>query len=108
MDTLAKLNELHRAYDGGIPAAMLAVAQLGSVEAVALVQAEASTDFYRRMVRGQVDIIRNRRLDGSFYSALMLDLRHYRDCYRAHARHARDLRRIVARQAVPLDVSTAA
>ncbi len=79
MDALSRLNDLHRRYDGAIPAALLAVAQLGSVEAVALLQAEATRDFYRRMVRGQIDIIRNRMLDGSYYPALRLDLPHYRD-----------------------------
>lgn len=97
-----------RPYDGGIPAAMLAVARLGSVEAVALVQAEASVHFYRRMVRGQLNIIRNRRLDGSFYPALLGDCRHYLTLYRAHRRHARTLAQIVARQLTPLDTANVA
>ena len=108
MDTLDRLNQLHRTYDSGIPAAMLAVAQLGSAEAVALVQAEASVDFYRRMVRGQIDIIRKRRADGSFYPALLKDCRDYLDQYRQHRGRARKLAALVARQFAPLDVPTAA
>ncbi len=93
---LVRLTELEAQFNGPIPTALLAVAHLGTPEAVAFFQAGAATEFYRRMVHSQVEIIRNRRLDGSFYPALLKDLRHYREHYRAHRRLARELRRLLA------------
>ena len=97
MTTLSRLDELHAAYDGTIPAAMLAVAQLGTSEAVALLGAEADARFLRRMVRGQVEAIRARREDGSFYPAMLTDLRYYVARWRVAMRHVRELRRVIAR-----------
>lgn len=96
MDRLSRIDELHQRFDGPIPEAMLLVARHGSVEAVTLMQTVATADFYRRMVLGQIETIRMRREDGSFYPALLKDLAYYREHYRAHARHARALRKIVA------------
>lgn len=97
MDTLSRLDKLEATYDGSIPAAMLAVAQHGSPEAVALLGAEANADFYRRMVRGQVEAIRGRREDGSYYPAMLEDLRYYVARWRVAMKHARELRCVIAR-----------
>jgi hypothetical protein len=68
---------LESRYDGPIPPQVRAVARLGSPAMVLLVRARAEAAFFRAMVRGQVRTIRRRRADGSFYPALIDDLRLY-------------------------------
>jgi len=80
--SLAALAELERRFNGPIPEPLRRAAQLGSPERVALLQAEGQRAFFRSMLRGQVAIIRQRRLDGSFYSALLADLVLYRQGWR--------------------------
>lgn len=58
-------------------------------------QAPASF-FYKRMLLGQIGIIRRRRADGSFYPALLDDFRHYRDAWRRWNRRRHALRRAAA------------
>jgi hypothetical protein len=75
-------------YDGPIPPQARAVARLGSPAMVLLVRARAEAAFFRGMVRGQVTAIRRRRADGSFYPALIDDLRLYLRYCRAWQRLA--------------------
>ena len=96
MDTLSRLNELHQRYTGPVPDALLMIARLGTPEAVALMAAEANAAFLRRMVHGQIEAIRARREDGTFYPAMLIDLRYYVARWRVAMRHARELRRVIA------------
>lgn len=95
-DSLSRLDTLHAAFDGAIPDHLLAVARLGSPERVALIGAVAIARFYREMVAGQVRAIRARRADGSFYPAMLIDLRDYLVGWRQTTRQARALRRASA------------
>src|SRR5260221_5181983 len=87
--------ELHQLYDGPIPPAALAVARFGSPEMVALVRAHGETAFFRSMVLGQLKTIRMRRADGTYYPALLDDLRLYRRQFRGWNRVAAELRRAI-------------
>ena len=92
MVTLGWLEEL---YDHGIPAAALAVARFGSPEMVALMRARGETAFFRSMILGQVKTIRARRAEGTFYPALLTDLRWYRHQFRGWNRIAAQMRRAI-------------
>jgi len=79
---LSTLAGLEQRYNGPIPDGLRLAAQLGSAEAVELVFAAGQAAFYRTMVRRQIEIIRQRRADGSFYSPLIADLHVYRAAWR--------------------------
>jgi hypothetical protein len=96
MATIDNLNALHQTFDGIIPAAVLAVAKHGTPEMVALVCANGEIAFAASMVRGQIKTIRARRVDGSYYPALINDLQLYRRQFRAWNKLAHDLRREIA------------
>jgi hypothetical protein len=82
-DTGSRLAELERLYNGPIPPQARAIALLGTPAMVMLVRARAEAAFFRCMARGQLRAIRRRRADGSFYAALIDDLRLYLRHYRA-------------------------
>jgi hypothetical protein len=91
-DTLARLAELERRYDGPIPDGLRQAAHLGSADAVERLFAEGERAFYRTMVTRQIAIIRRRRLDHTLYPALFADLRLYRSAWRQWHRRCRALR----------------
>lgn len=88
MTALSRLADLHRRFDGPAPQHELDAA-LG--RNTALMEAEGNAAFYRRMARRQLATIRERRADGSFYPALVDDLRLYLARYRHWRREARRL-----------------
>jgi hypothetical protein len=89
-DALAAIADLERRYDGPIPAEVRLVARLGSADIVERLFAEGQSAFYKSLVRGQLRIIRRRRAEGSFYPALVDDLRTYRQGWRRwHRRRCR-------------------
>lgn len=88
-DLLARLAELERCYDGPLPEGVRLAARLGSAEAVERMVAAGEAAFHRSMLLRQIDIIRRRRADGTFYPALLADLRFYRDAWRRWHRRAR-------------------
>jgi len=88
---LARLAELERRYDGPIPPHSRRAAELGSPEAVAQMLAAGECAFWKTMVLRQLAIIRARRADGSFYPALLADLRLYRATWRRWHRQRRAL-----------------
>ena len=90
--TLARLAELERRYDGPVPEHLRRAAHLGSAAAVEFLAAIGEACFWRSMVRGQIAIIRQRRSDGSWYPALVSDLRLYRDTWRFWHRRRSALR----------------
>ena len=90
-DAVAAMAALERRYDGAIPEAERRLARFGPSLIERLV-AEGQAAFFRAAVLGQIDIIRRRRRDGSFYPALLDDLA----CYR---RHWRRWRRVLYRLA---------
>ena len=108
MDPISRLSELEQRFDGVIPPDLLAIAQIGSPEMAALLQAIGNTEFYRNLTLRQIEAIKARKADGSFYSAMLADLRFYRRYHRAHRRHLRTLQQIVAARVAPLDISAAA
>jgi len=87
--------DLHPLYDGPIPPAVLAVARYGSPEMVLLMRARGETAFFRSMILGQVKTIRARRADGTFYPALLTDLRWYRHQFRGWNRIVAQMRRAI-------------
>ena len=93
---LERFNELHQFYNGPVPQALLTVAQLGTPEAVALMAAEGNAVFYKHLVHGQVQAIRARREDHSYYPAMATDLAYYLARWRVAMRHARELRHVIA------------
>ena len=86
--TALELGALEALYNGPIPPLARAVAQLGGRDMVMLIRARAEAAFFRGMVRGQLRAIRRRRADGSFYAALIDDLRLYLGHCRAWQRLA--------------------
>ena len=102
-DTLARLAELERRYDGPIPEPLRLAAHLGSADAVAQLFAAGEAAFHRSLVARQIAIIRRRKADGSFYPALLDDLRLYREGWRQWHRSGCRLRQAAAalRQAIP-------
>lgn len=102
-DLLARLAELERCYDGPVPEGLRLTAHLGSAEAVELLFAIGEATFYRTLVTRQLDVIRRRRADGSFYASLLDDLRYYRAAWRQWHRRAHALRAAAAeRQTSPI------
>jgi len=89
---LDALDALERRYDGPIDQEARHIARCGSESALRLIEAAGQADFFRRLARGQVAIIRQRRRDGSFYPALIEDLALYRREGRRWANRARGLR----------------
>jgi len=87
--------DLHPLYDGPIPPAVLAVARYGSPEMVLLMRARGEAAFFRSMILGQVKTIRARRTDGTFYPALLTDLRWYRHHFRGWNRIVVQMRRAI-------------
>lgn len=108
MDTLERLSSLEQFYDGVIPDPVRQVALHGSAEMVALLQATGNATFYRGMARGQIDLIRKRRADGTFYPYMLADLRLYVAQARKWRKQRRHFAAIVARQQAPLNVPSAA
>ena len=88
-DLLARLAELERSYDGPVPSGLRLAAHLGSAEAVELLFAVGEAAFYKSMVHRQLDIIRRRRANATFYPSLLDDLRHYREAWRRWQRRLR-------------------
>ncbi len=68
------------------------IARCGSETRLRLIEATGQAEFFRGLARGQTDIIRRRRIDGSFYPDLIEDLELYRRESARWARRARDLR----------------
>jgi hypothetical protein len=85
------LNAIHQTFDGIIPRAVLDVAHHGSPEMVAFIRARGEVAGFRSMVIGQIEIIRKRRADGSYYPALIEDLACYVRQHRAWRRIAHEL-----------------
>src|SRR5713226_2297198 len=56
----------------------------------------AARPFFRSMILGQVKTIRARRTDGTFYPALLTDLRWYRHQFRGWNRIVAQMRRAIA------------
>lgn len=86
---LQRLAELERAYNGPVPPLLLDIARYGSPSAVDLLYAAGRRTFYAEAVRSQIRIIRKRRSEGSFYPALLDDLRLYRNAFRDAQRRCR-------------------
>jgi hypothetical protein len=87
---LAAFAELERIFNGPIPEAARLAARHGSSEIVLRIRARGEAGFFRAMTRGQIQAIRRRRDNGSFYPALADDLAFY-------LRHWRAWRCIVAK-----------
>jgi hypothetical protein len=85
-EPLSRLAALERRYDGPPPPAQRCVALAGASGRHAWLQAAAETAFFRTMILGQIQAIRARRADGSFYPALLSDLALYRRHWRAWRR----------------------
>ncbi len=62
---------------GPVPPVVLAIAHCGSPEMVLFIRARGEAAFFRSMILGQIKTIRARRADGTFYPALLTDLRWY-------------------------------
>lgn len=95
-DSIDPLTELERRYDGPIPEPLRLAARYGSAGIVRLLEAAGQAAFFRTMVRGQVATIRRRRLDGTFYPALLDDLALYRREWRRWRRLCRTLNASIA------------
>lgn len=91
-DTLARLAELERRYDGPVPDNLRLAAHLGSAAAVELMVVAGELAFWKSLALRQIDVIRRRRADGSFYESLVDDLRTYRDGWRRWNRRSHRLR----------------
>lgn len=91
-DALAAIADLERRYNGPVPEGLRLVARLGSADIVERLFAAGQAAFYKSMVLGQLDIIRRRRAEGSFYPALIDDLRTYRTGWRRWQYRSRSLR----------------
>jgi hypothetical protein len=86
------LDALERRYDVPLSGEARRIARCGSETRLRLIEAAGQAEFFRRMARGQVAIIRRRRIEGSFYPELIEDLALYRREARRWARRARNLR----------------
>ena len=92
-------------YDGPIPEGALAGALLDRPGAALLLRARAEAAFFSGMLRGQLRALKRRRREGSFYPALIDDLRLYRRQHRAWQRLATQLAR---RPAAPVETRSPA
>jgi hypothetical protein len=88
---MTNLSNIQQQFDGVIPRAVLDVVCYGSPEMVAYIPARREVAGFRSMVIGQIEIILQRRADGSFYPSLYDDLACYRRQHRAWRRIAHDL-----------------
>jgi len=86
------LDALERRCDGPLSGEARRIARCGSETRLRLIESSGQAEFFRNLARGQVAIIRRRRLDGSFYPDLIEDLDLYRREARRWARRARCLR----------------
>jgi hypothetical protein len=92
---MSALTDIENRYDGSIPPHVLACRNFGgSQNEFALVGASIRLVGCKGWVRGQIKIIRARRVDGSFYPALIEDLQIYRRMWR------RQLTQVIALRAV--------
>lgn len=82
------IEELELRFNGPVPEPLRMAARYGSAMRLALLEAEGQSAFFRAMVLGQIEIIRHRRRDGSFYPALLTDLALYRERWRYWRRNA--------------------
>jgi len=87
--TLPHLGFLERSHDGPLSGEARRIALAGSPMRHVALQAAAEAAFFHAMIRGQIRTIRSRRADGSFYPALLDDLRLYRRQWRAWRRLGR-------------------
>jgi hypothetical protein len=94
----SRLADQEQAYDGPIPSLDLAIARFGYPEMVAHIRARGELAFFRSMIRGQIKTIRMRRVDGTYYPALITDLQFYRQHFRKWNRLAVDLRHAVEKR----------
>src|SRR5258708_37730035 len=74
---LAAFAELERIFNGPIPEAARLAARHGSSAIVLKIRARGDAGFFRAMARGQIQAVRRRRDDGSFYPAVADDLSFY-------------------------------
>jgi hypothetical protein len=88
---LAAFAELEHIFNGPIPEAARLAARHGSSAIVLKIRARGEAGFFRAMARGQIQAIRRRRDDGSFYPALADDLAFYLRHWRAWRRVAAEL-----------------
>jgi hypothetical protein len=98
----SQLADQGQIYEGPIPSLALAIARFGSPEVVAFIRARGELAFFCSMVRGQIKTIRMRRVDGTYYPALITDLQFYRQQFRKWNRLLVDLRHAVEKR----DLST--
>lgn len=91
-DPMAALDALERSCDVPLSGEARRIARCGSETRLRLIEAAGQVAFFRSLARGQADIIRQRRRDGSFYPDLIADLEFYRREARRWARLARSLR----------------
>jgi hypothetical protein len=94
----SRLADQEQAYDGPIPSLDLAIARFGYPEMVAHIRARGELAFFRSMIRGQIKTIRMRRVDDTYYPALITDLQLYRQQFRKWNRFAIDARRKVEKR----------
>jgi len=80
---LAAFAEFARIFNGPIPEAARLAARHGSSGIVLKIRARGEAGLFRAMARGQIQAIRRRRDDGSFYPALADDLAFYLRQWRA-------------------------
>jgi hypothetical protein len=85
---LDALAELERRFNGPVPEPLRLAAQLGTAELCRRRHAEAEAAYLKTLLCGQIRLIRRRRAEGSFYPALLDDLRLYRRRWRHWRRHA--------------------
>ncbi len=91
-DPLAALGALERRHDGPLSGEARRIARCGSETRLRFIEATGQAEFFRHLARGQLDIIRRRKMDGSFYPELVEDLALYRREARRWAKRARELR----------------
>ena len=92
---MVSLTDLERQFDGPITPVVLAIAHYGSPEMVLLIRARGEAAFFRSMILGQIKTIRARRVDRTFYPALLTDLRWYRHQFRGWNRIAAQMLRAI-------------
>jgi len=92
---MLSLSDLEHQLDGPIPPIVLAFARYGSPEMVLFIRARGEAAFFRSMILGQIKTIRARRAGGTFYPALLTDLRWYRHQFRSWNRIIAQMRRAI-------------
>lgn len=76
------IEELELRFNGPVPEPLRRAARYGSAMRLAVLEAEGQSAFFRAMTFGQIEIIRRRRREGSFYPTLLTDLGLYRERWR--------------------------